>query len=72
MKQNNKQGSDEEVIQSMDELRCLSSVNCVKEIEGYEDARYIITTRYMQLLKTSKKWKLIKNTYEKLYKELYK
>jgi hypothetical protein len=63
--------SDETVVASMDELSCLATSNCVKELKGFEDARYIITTRYMQLLKTSKKWKLIKRSYEKLFKVLY-
>ena len=63
--------SDETVVSSMDELCCLATVNCVKELKGYEDARYIITTRYMQVLKSCKKWKLISRLYEKLFKVLY-
>ena len=63
--------SDETVVSSMDELSCLATKNCVKELGGFEDARYIITTRYMQLLKSCKKWNLIKRQYEKLFKNLY-
>ena len=63
--------SDETVVSSMDELSCLATANCVKELKGFEDSRYIITTRYMQLLKSCKKWNLIKKPYEKLFKVLY-
>jgi hypothetical protein len=63
--------SDETVVSSMDELSCLATVNCVKEMKGFEDSRYVITTRYMQLLKSCKKWSLIKRQYEKLFKVLY-
>lgn len=63
--------SDETVVSCMDELCCLATSNCVKELAGYEDSRYIITTRYMQLLKSCKKWNLIKRQYEKLFKVLY-
>jgi hypothetical protein len=62
---------DETVVSSMDELSCLATKNCVKELGGFEDSRYIITTRYMQLLKSCKKWDLIKKQYEKLFKVLY-
>jgi hypothetical protein len=61
---------DETDVTSMDELSCATK-NCVKELGGFEDAKYIITTRYMQLLKSCKKWNLIKKQYEKLFKNLY-
>ena len=63
----NLSSSDESVISSMNELY---SIACVQNM-GYEDRRYIITTHDMQLLRKCTRWNLIKQTYHKLFQEMY-
>ena len=40
--------------------------------ERFEDARYIVTTRNMQQLKTCKQWNLIQSKYTELFSDLYR